>query len=212
MSSIVNGVKTRIHAVIEGPAARASPRLQQFLNATRNIPITALKLGRKPINKPVQVALDAMSRGGISTRTRAMGYDALYHNYLLVTLSNGHTYKLEKNETVQVKNSTGKDFQGHIYPISLPHARPLTVAGMIARAAAADPRRFWIYMGDSDNCQRFTRDMILGNGLSPGAAAVALEPQNVKPILDTLGPLRAVPNFVTDLAAVKDRVVQGYGI
>jgi len=171
-------------------------------------------LGQKPIVSGVHHALDALSFGNFSRAQKHLKYDQVYHNYLLVTLSNGKTYKIEKNETVVEKTATASDYRNKLTHINLGHMHERPSLQTMVERASADTPGFWKYRGDSDNCQKFTRDMIERNHL-PISAEVRkeIEPQNSLELLNTLPPMfKHIPNLVTDTAAVADRILHGDGV
>jgi hypothetical protein len=82
---------------------------------------------------------------------------------------------------------------------------------MVETASKPDPASFWKYRAGTNNCQKWTRDMIERNGLLPADSA-QLELQDASSLLDTLPAGHTVPDRVTDAAATFDRVLHGDGI
>lgn len=199
-----------VAAIHRGPRTSASTRFQAFLDKNEGNPVTKVQLGRKPIVSAVHKALDAISLGRFSKTAKKLNYDKVYHNYLLVTLADGKTYKLEKNETVIEKPAIKSDFENELYNIPTKDKK-LTVKEMITKASEGNESRFYKYRADSDNCQRFTRDVIEKNGLLPDDIK-PMEIQDAKTMVGSLPGAAMIPNAVTDLAAVADRVVHGDGM
>lgn len=203
-------IKRRIDAVREGPSGEPTSRLKKFMDENNDRKITSVQLGRKPIISPVRKALDALSFGGFSRKAKEMNYDDVYHNYLIVTLDDGRKIKLEKNHVVEYKNAKDSDFKSQIFDIPL-NGKDLTLTEMIANASADKGSEFWKYRGGSNNCQEFTRDMIVKNGLLP-ENPTSIDLQDSKSLLNTLPGGQLIPNMVTDTAAVGDRLLHGDGL
>jgi len=209
IAKVVRPVTNRIAAPIKGPAAFMPSKLESFLKSQEGKTITKLELGRVPIDSRVKKALDVMSLGKFSGKATELGYEKVYHQFMLVTMSDGKTYKIEKNEQVMHFPAKKSDYSGEIFDIPL--NKELTLAQMLDTAEDGNEERFWKYRADSDNCQSFTRDMIVKNGLLPGDSTL-VDKQDAKAMVDSLPTLtHGVPNFVTDLANVGRRVISGDG-
>lgn len=205
-------ITRRINAIREGPASKPTGRLDAFLNKTSGLKVVKLELGRKPILKPVKVAMDVLSGGRFSKKQKELNYDEVYHNFTLFTLSDGSRWKIEKNHVVEFFPATEADFKGEVWEIPLQN-RDLTMRGMVDTASKGDAAAFWKYRAGSNNCQQFTRQIIEKNGLLPDVAEPHHEVQDAKALADSLPEsTHHLPNFVTDLAAVGDRILHGEGV
>ena len=158
VAKFVRPMVNRISAPVKGPQTHASDRLEKFLNGQKGKTVTKIQLGRKPINSKVKKALDLMSFGKFSKKVKQLDYEDAWHNFLLVTLSDGKTYKLEKNETVQHFKASKSDYDGEVFDVPL-KGKQLTLDQMVETAEKGNEERFWKYRAGSDNCQRFTRDI-----------------------------------------------------
>jgi Holliday junction resolvase RusA-like endonuclease len=209
IASVVRPITNRIAAPIKGPQAFMPSKLEKFLKSQEGKTITKLELGRVPIDSRVKKALDVMSLGKFSGKAKELDYEKVYHQFMLVTMSDGKTYKIEKNETVQHFPAKKSDYSGDIFDIPL--NKQLTLAEMIDAAEDGNEERFWKYRADSDNCQSFTHDMIVKNGLLPDDSPL-VDKQDAKKLVDSLPAVtHGVPNFVTDLANIGRRVISGDG-
>lgn len=205
---VVSAIKQRVKSVWEGPSNRASDRLQKFLSDHRNRHVVRAKLGRTPVLKPVDVALNVISAGKYKQKQKELNYDDVYHNYLLVQLDNGVWWKLEKNERVVFAKPTKTDFDNVI--ADMPLRKETTLPEMFERASKGKEKEFYRYRAGSNNCQEFTRDMIEKNGLLD-AGDDRIKLQDSKQLIDTLPGGELIPNTVTDLANIIDRVRHGDG-
>ncbi len=202
-------ITRRINAIREGPASKPTGRLAAFLEKTSSKKVVKMELGRKPILHPVHKAMDALSLGKFSQRQKQLDYDEVFHNYTLYTLEDGSKWKMEKSAVVAVFEATDNDYKGELFDIPL-QGKELTLKSMIDTAAKDNATGFWKYRADSNNCQRFTRDMIEKNGLMPEVEEKHHKVQDSQALTDSLPPAtHHIPNFVTDLAVVSDRLLHG---
>jgi hypothetical protein len=197
-------------AAAKGPRTAASTRFKSFLDANAGKKVVSVQLGRKPIVPVIHKALDAISFGAFSRRQKQLNYDKVYHNYLLVTLDDGKTYKMEKNETILHTPAKASDFKNQMWDIPL-KGKALNLKDMVATASAGNESRFYKYRANSDNCQRFTRDMIEKNGLLPEDNSDAMSVQDAKSLVSAVPFGETVTNAITDAASVADRAIHGDG-
>jgi len=205
-------ITRRIKAVREGPASKPTSRFEKFLEQTSGQKVVKMELGRKPLLKPVRGAMDVLSAGKFSKKAKELNYDDVFHQYMIYTLEDGSKWKVEKNAVVEHKPATKEDYQNEVFDIPL-KGKDLTLKQMIDTASTGNETGFWKYRAGSNNCQRHTRDMIEKNGLLPDDIQPHLAVQDAKALADSLpAATHAIPNFVTDIAAVSDRLIHGDGL
>jgi hypothetical protein len=202
----------RLGLMLQGPRKHPTYRLQQVLNENKGKRVTSLHVAKKPIISAVHKALDAISFGGFSKAKKSLGYDDVYHNYLLAGLDDGTFHKFERNHVMEHYKATNDDFAHDLIDIQVPKDRDLYLDQMMDKAAKTEQNKhnpdFWVYKAGNNNCQYFTRDIVKKNGLSPYEMSdeLKLEPQDSKTMLDSIPKgLSWIPNTVTDLAASLDR-------
>ena len=119
---------------------------------------------------------------------------------------------MEKNHVVEFFPAKKSDYDGELFDIPL-NGKELTLKRMVDTASRDNEAAFWKYRADSNNCQRWTRDMIERNGLLPEVEEEHHKVQDAKALADSLHPVtRGIPNFITDAAAVADRIISGDGV
>jgi hypothetical protein len=214
ISNGYNFIKRRVKAVFEGPAGKPSSRLSEYLNSTTS-PVVKLEVCRKPIIKPVHRLLDTVSWGGFSRRQKKLGYDNIYHSYLLVTTADGKKVKLEKNHVVESQTAVDSDFDNQRFNIPL-QGKHLTVRDMIETASHGNESNFYQYKGGSNNCQKFVAEVVEKNGLLPSdkesMLSRGLTLQDSHHLISALPGGTHLANAVTNAAAVADRLLHGDGI
>jgi len=202
-----NEFHRRVDLFKQGPRKGPPKRFTEFLDETSDKKVVSVKVGRKPVLKPIQRALNYISFGGYEKMKKKLKYDDAFHNFLLVELSDGSKVKLEKNHVVEFFPAREADYKAENY--SVPVTKDLTLKEMIKNASDGDDK-FWRYSAANKNCQDFTTRMITKNGLVPDSP-VAVENQDASKLIDTLPGGALIPNMITDTAASLDRAVYGDG-
>ena len=216
-------VGKRVKFAIEGPRKIATKRFTEFLNTEGAQPLVKLEIARKPIERGIEIALNAISLGNFGRMKKKLGYDQVYHSYMLATLANGKTYVVHKNEVVEARPAGKADFKNERYDVPLPADHTYNLKEMVATASGTDlgkpateesQRRFWQYNGRNDNCQDFSRQVIHDNGLEPAnpRARELLQPQDGEQLIGSLGKLAGIALGITNTAATLDRVIYGDGL
>jgi hypothetical protein len=202
-------VKRRVKAIYEGPSSKPTSRFESYLNSTTS-PVVKLEVCRKPIIKPVHKLLDAVSLGGFSRRQKKLGYDDVFHSYLLVTTADGKQVKIEKNHVVETQAAKASDFNNQRFDIPL-RGQSLTVKQMIEKASQGNEANFYKYKGGSNNCQKFVAEVVEKNGLMPESRQ-GLDLQDSHHLISALPGGTHLSNAVTNIAAVSDRLLHGDGL
>ncbi len=194
------------------PREKAPKRFTDFLDNEGSKQVIDIKVGRKPVNSGIQKALNLASFGGFNHVKRKLKYDDVYHNYLIVTMSDGQKYKVEKNHVVS-KEKADKDDEKDSYQVGLPVDRNITLKELINNASSGNEKRFYQYDPSSDNCQKFVEDVVTKNNLTVPdlKTAEVIEPQKAQSLIDSLGALDKVPKLITDVAGAVDHAYYGAG-
>lgn len=146
----------------------ATYKVKKFLEAHGGEEITSLAIGRVPIEKAINLAMEALSLGEYSKTMDEYGYDSFFH---LFTVINGK-YRLEKNQTFNVIYPYSRVDKEERYDVSLNGLKGKTIADFVAngveRVGAKD--FYGNYDGLVQNCQWFTMNLLKANGLDADAA------------------------------------------
>lgn len=202
-TAVVNKVKDVLNGM---------PRqVKEFIERNGSNRITHLRLGRKPIHKGIELALNLLSQGEFGKVKSELSYDQIYHSYLLITLSNGETIKFEKNERVEF-NSVGNDDLKQTYNVILPElGTPLTLRHFVNQGASSNAKEIYFYTSHKQNCQRFCYLMIHNNRLhmADETGRRALLPQDGQRLINSLGSKAGAANFITTFGAILNAVRHG---
>lgn len=155
-----------------------------------------------------------ISFGAFDKVKRRLGYDDIYHNYLIVKLKNGKTYKMEKNHVVNIEPIKASDLTNQTKNIPLNGVN--TDLQTLINNASKNDSKFWRYDPADKNCQWFAHDILKDNNLDKNVTdketQEIINPQDGKALIDSLGALKNVPKAITDLAAGLDTLVAGKGL
>lgn len=193
----------------EGP----SPQIRKFLEQNKDMKIDSIYIGREPVQSGVQSFVNALSLGGYNKMKKKLGYEDVYHSFLVVRTKDGKLHKVEKNHVVQQKEISPEDISKAEVK-NIPLNRELSIGELIENGSKND-KEFYKYDPEKRNCQWFVNDVIKDNGLDQGLnkdTEELLNPQDGTTLLSSLGKLKGVPKVLTDLAAGGDRLIHGNGI
>lgn len=198
----------RVKNALSGPREGIPPNLEKTV--ANDGDIKSIEIARKPVIGGVQTLLNAISGGRFDKAKKRLGYNDVYHNFLIVTDNNGKRYKIEKNHVVEQKALSKSDEQSEKYPVHIPAGKKLNMKDMLGNASKGD-KEFYKYDPRIKNCQYFTKEMIERNGLSVDGAKAkeVMEPQDGRALIDSLGALSNIPKTITDIAASTDRLING---
>jgi NADPH-dependent 7-cyano-7-deazaguanine reductase QueF-like protein len=120
-------------------------KVQNWLKANQNVEIKTLQVGRTPLKQWVNTALNIITAGQWNKVKKEVGYDKLFHLYLII---NGK-WLVEKNEVFNVKaysSSSGEE------KIEIPVAKPITIGEMFSNVK--NPENFYSnYDAFNNSCQ-----------------------------------------------------------
>ncbi|CAF1458993.1 unnamed protein product [Rotaria magnacalcarata] len=206
-------------------------RVREILEEVGDELILKIQLGRTPVQEFPLKLLDLLSDSKFTDKQLELGYDELYHNYLLITIENSRgpnvlqhllenveqnttaciVLKLEKAQRIALKYPMLPDEVKDVYDIPLTPNRPLTLNRLISTASNVD-RNFYKYdAGENNMCQTFVENIIDINGLMANivdqATLDALKPIDSKALISTLGSRANIVKTATDLGAKFDKLV-----
>ncbi|CAF2081046.1 unnamed protein product [Rotaria magnacalcarata] len=205
-------------------------RVRELLEEVGDNPVLKIQLGRTPVLAVLVLFLNLASSWKFSDKQLALGYDEIYHNYLLVTIQNNkktnvlHTmvhnskdtipstvYKLEKAHRVRLMKPVFPTEFVDLYDIPLTRNRMFTLNRLITTASNIDKHFYTYDAGNNNMCQTFVENIVDINGLIANivdnATRIALKPQDAKALVATLGSRSDIVKRITDLGGKLDKWV-----
>ncbi|CAF1093038.1 unnamed protein product [Rotaria sp. Silwood1] len=155
-------------------------RVRNLLEQLGDELILKIELGRTPVQGfPIKI-LNFLSHSKFTDKQLELGYDEIYHNYLLVTIKNSqgpHTLqhmlgnirlnvsartilKLEKAQRIALKPPSIPDELIDVYDIPLTPDKPLTLNRLISTASNVDKNFYTYDAGENNMCQTFVENII----------------------------------------------------
>lgn len=198
---VLKSLPERVVHAIRGKREGAPPDVRAFLAAHGNEPVLAYSVCRVPIASGVRTALDVLTLGAFGRAARALNYDNIFHLFTTLQLPSGGV-QFEKNEVIRVL--TGAPKKGECLPVRVPHG--LTLSLLFDRAQRQNSA-FYQY-STTNNCQRFTMDLLRGSGLdTPSLTQFVV--QDAGSLIS--GFAKTIADTVTDVAARGDIIRSGVG-
>ncbi|CAF4574383.1 unnamed protein product [Rotaria sp. Silwood2] len=206
-------------------------RVRSLLETMGDELILKIQLGHTPVQDLPLKILDFLSDSKFTDKQLELGYDDIYHNYLLITIKNSQgpnvlqhllgsvrqnvtpstILKLEKAQRIALNYPTVPDELIDVYDIPLTPNKPLTLNRLISIASNVDKNFYKYDAGENNMCQTFVENIIDINGLMPNivdqATLNALKPIDAKALISTLGSRSNIVKVVTDLGAKLDKLV-----
>lgn len=176
-------------------------RFKSFLKQHGEEPITSIQISRVPISSTIRFLFNIITLGYFEKAHKKLGFDNFFH---LSIVLNGK-YRIEKNETVNMKAFTKGDKE-ELMDIK---AGGFTINDFIKEGSSANPKAFWgEYDALGNNCQAWVSMILRGNGLYNNTVGSFVN-QDMKALAQELpGYTSSVTKDITDLGSVINRVLQ----
>jgi len=185
--------------------------LEKLLKEHGNAEIKEITVYREPIQKTLKDIANVISIGEFKKKADELGYDNFFHLYCVIVLSDGFSFRYEKNQNpnfiYNVSNSREGDYMD-VPNVNNKHLKLVdAVDKQIKQMGEYD---FFVYDALKNNCQTFINMFLKANGLLTDKLKSYI-------VQDTVSIAKSVPwysklliNVVTDLGAAKEKL-QGNG-
>jgi len=169
LDSIKDGAKNvfgRVKGFITGVRDDYQPYVRKLLDTIKDDPIMACVVIRQPIEKAVGMLANAITLGKMEQFKKDMGFDDVFHLYMIVTLESGKLIRIEKNAEIDVKEVGGINEADDKNSFNV-ELRGMTVPALLDNTLKAiGDRKFWDYNPLTNNCQDFLLNVLKANGQS----------------------------------------------
>ena len=183
-----------------------SPKINNFLDKIGNEKITSIIIVRQPLQKIIDVLLNAISFGDYNKNKERLKYDSYYHLKLLI---NGK-YVLEKNERInieyykKVKNEQQMNVKLLNNNMNIDELFSKTLNNM-------GERLFYNYDAFKNNCQIFVLNLLKSLGVN-NIEYNKFVKQNVDELIKNNPILPPVSKTITDIASSANILINGGSI
>ena len=181
----------------------ATYKVKKWLEAHGEEEIESIQIGRVPIEKAINTAMEILSLGEFSKAKKMYGYDNYFHLFLILN----DKYRIEKNQNVNVIYPYSKLENEDRFNVSLGGLKGKTINEFIANGVERmGENDYWRnYDGLVMNCQNWVSQNLKANGVdSVGAEEFYF--QNTDHLQDVINPaVKEQVKEVTNLASGLDK-------
>lgn len=167
--------------------------------------ITSLSIGRTPIEKYINVALNAITNNKFNELMKQSGYDKFFHLFLII---NGK-YRLEKNQNLTIYDYKKADKEEN-QDINI--NKKLTINDLINNAAGnskeSQKNLFSNYDPFKNNCQDTLLKILSSSGLLTSGADKFIKQDTSKLISGLSSTVQTGAKTTTDIASGLDKAIQ----
>lgn len=217
---IFSSVKTVLSSILHGGRRQAPPAVRKILETNPDAKVVKAQAAIVPVGKPIQSFLNWTSGGKYEKKRQELGYNDINHAYVILTLDNGKTYRLEKNHVVEMYSYNVKNDRNDKIDLQL-SSQPLLSsflgnAEKYQESTKAEGKRgnFWQYDPQNNNCQYFVDDLVKGNTEVQNkeeANKFFFQPRSDE-LIETAGKWKTHLKYIVPLASIGDRLINGEGV
>jgi len=187
------------------------PNIRNFIEQNKDLTITKMRVGRRPINSFITTIGDALSSGGLKDAMKKFNYDDLLHLWLEFTMSNGKSHIVEKDEVVKIGEVNNRDGEKTNY-MDVPIKNTVNVYDFFYKPLKAIGKNLVEYSAHKYNCQNFVMNLLKYSGnLNPELEKFIM--QDIEKMLDDpkFSLHKTLMKFFSDAKAKLDVIKQGAG-
>lgn len=182
------------------------PGVRKYLTEDK---IKSLKVGRLPVSSGMQRLLEFVTLGGWKSAIKKVGYDDVYHLYLVATLENGKQLRMERNHVFTVINySQPKGEESR--PVDL-RGKNITMKEFLEKGLKSVGPSFFRYSAFSNNCQDAVLQLLGANGLLTPELKIFVKQDTQKLVEQLPWYTKWVSETVTDAGHLAERAIRGKG-
>ncbi len=184
--------------------------LKKLLNEHGDAKVTSMYVGRDKVGSAIETVLNLVAAGKFKDAKSKAGYDKLFHLFCEISLSDGYSFRIEKNEKFTIGNPQRKS---NTETMNVPIGKSVTLAMFMNNAIkSVGDKNFFTYSAFEYNCQHFIQTLLKANGLLTSALDKFIF-QDISLITAQIPSYTGkIANTVTDFAASVKSLFTGSGI
>jgi len=157
------GIISTVYRAVTGHYP-GSGEVDKLLHAHGKATLQDVHVVRAPINAVYQKLIAVATNGAFQQEIANKSYDHVFHLAMNIRLSDGFSFRLEKNERVKVSGPLVEpQAQSAIAHL---HGKVITLDTFVRSTIdSVGEKRFWAYDPGTTNCQLFISDLLTTNGL-----------------------------------------------
>lgn len=210
------GIATNIIVTaLEGIRKQLPPKSRQILTRYGDAPILGALVGRHPIAKTLSTIINWITLGNLEKNARRLGYDQIYHLYLLLRIQTQDgikILKLHKEEVPSIELLSQTTFDQLKQPMheGFTIATPnITLGEWVQRTERHMGDRFIPYDSINNNCQTFVVGMLEANDIKLNQAQKSWIVQDAWSLISKNSLFKDLFKRFTTLGSLFHRVING---
>ena len=177
--------------------------IDDLINKEGKFIVEKVEVCRKPIRSIFEKLLNVFTFGQLKEKMKEKDYDRLFHLYVILHLSNGSKYRIEKNERMAVK--IPKPITGETQCLTDDiKSKNINLETFITAPEKVNMDNLYRYSALNYNCQNYVKRLFNANGITKFDNFVF---QTVKDLAPSY--LKILMNTITDIAGTVDYVSKG---
>lgn len=187
------------------------PRVKKLIEKNKDATITKVLVVRAPIQRWIDKFINFVSSNGLDAGKKKYNYTDMFHLYIYFKLSNGASFRIERNHVIEAKEMGEPAHKGETEIMEPTVPSGLTFGQFMTNAAdKIGKENLNMYDPGKNNCQVFTRDALAASGLitpeiekfvmQEGEKIIGEMPSTAQDIL------RAITDFAHIGTKIKDKI------
>lgn len=182
-------------------------RTSQFLRANGSKYIKSIKICRKPIMRVIDKLFNILSLGQFNEVKSQLGYDDLFHLYMIVTFQDNTSCIVEKNQDINITSYYSFDNDNCIN-VDIGR-KVLNLNYLLNNTMRVMKKNYYSYNSFYNNCQDYIYSIVNSNKLATPQINEFIK-QNAPELLKSLPSYTsAIANATTKTASYINRFIQG---
>jgi len=163
--------------------------------------VERVEVCRSPIMGIFEKLLNTLSFGMLKRKMKERDYDKLFHLYVILHLSNGSVYRIEKNQRMNIIKNPKKTDETVCKSTAVGN---INFETFITAPERVNMKNLYRYNAFSENCQNYVKRLLNANGITQFNDFIL---QKVKDLAPSY--LQKIARGITDVAGVADYVIRG---
>ena len=175
--------------------------------------VERVEVCRSPIRSIFEKLLNTLSFGMLKRKMKERDYDKLFHLYVILYLSNGSVYRIEKNQRMNIIKNPKKNAETvckttAVGNSSLGSTRSenahINFETFITAPERVDMKNLYRYNAFSENCQNYVKRLLNANGITQFDDFILQKVKDIAPPY-----LQKIARGITDIAGTIDYLYRG---
>lgn len=187
-------------------------RVSQYIKLNGDKRIEEIVVYRTPIVSVINKLFNILSLGRFNEMKNKLGYDDIYHLYMVVKFNDDTYAIIEKNQDINIGEIPMNRQGGQAIKIDMKEYQPTLNELLEKTKKVMGESKFYGYQSFTNNCQDFIYNVINSNGLMTPEYASFIK-QDASSLLKSLPEYTAsISNTTTQGASYINRFLQSIGL